>query len=111
MVGDLRWRAGVLSQGRYNHLADVFSYGVLGWEVFHEAVPFAEMIPIAVMVKMQNNVRPAFNSTCCSPEATALISRCWHADPTRRPTMEEVAVHVWRGAGAHDVASDQCVQE
>ena len=59
---------------------------------------FGEMMSITAYIKRQTNHRPAFDSGLCPPEAAARVGRCWHMDPMRRPTMEEV-VQEWHKQG------------
>ena len=75
--------------GPYDESCDVFSFGMLMWEVAHKAVPFGECTGLGALFRAQENNRPAMAEGTC-PMLAALIDSCWLAHATLRPTMTEV---------------------
>ena len=77
----------VLACAPYNKSADVYSFGVLLWELLEEQLPYAGLQPAQVVVAvMQQHVRPELDPNW-SPELQALLRECWHPDAARRPTF------------------------
>ncbi|AVL94173.1 putative serine/threonine protein kinase receptor [Megavirus vitis] len=84
------WTAPEIIRGeKYNEKADVFSFGVVMWEMvtFHE--PFAGCNFMQVSLDIIKGTRPQIPGDC-PPEMTELIKSCWHAKAKKRPTMEQV---------------------
>lgn len=74
---------------------DIYSYGMLLWEVFSVIVPFADNIEAATMFVVEKNCRPKikYNTTDSDeessnfvPEEVAdVIKKCWAKEPQERP--------------------------
>ncbi len=73
---------------KYDAKVDVYSFGVLLWELFSAAKPFAQMQPaqiaVAVLVK---KTRPSPDPPTMPAAIVALMKRCWAAEPGERPTV------------------------
>ena len=51
-VGNPRWRAPEITRGEtYSEKADIYSFGLIIWELFTGEVPFAELDPIRASLK------------------------------------------------------------
>ncbi|ELR24201.1 serine/threonine protein kinase [Acanthamoeba castellanii str. Neff] len=98
IVGSLHWTAPEVlnesvSAGQDFLLADVYSFGIILWELLSREQPYAGMSPVAVAVAvMRDGIRPQMPATpgLCPLEFAELITSCWHADPTVRPTFLEI---------------------
>eukprot|EP00698_Gefionella_okellyi_P003807 TRINITY_DN13538_c0_g1_i1.p1 TRINITY_DN13538_c0_g1~~TRINITY_DN13538_c0_g1_i1.p1 ORF type:complete len:363 (-),score=62.01 TRINITY_DN13538_c0_g1_i1:63-1151(-) len=90
-VGTTAWTAPeVLSNQRYDIKADVFSFGIVLWELVTRHVPYAGMDPVQVALAVVNqNMRPPIPSTC-PPAMSQLMQRCWQTTPEYRPSFNEV---------------------
>jgi len=70
--------------------ADVYSFGIILWEVLTRMEPFTGMTPAAVAVAvLRDNLRPVIPEEA-PPDYTSLITNCWDRDPTVRPHFLEI---------------------
>ena len=80
--------------------ADVFAFAMLAVEVFTGKVPFGSMKNESVVIHIANGKRPAKPQAAGQLGLTAdmwkFIERCWTANPSKRPTINEV-VSTWEG--------------
>jgi sterile alpha motif and leucine zipper-containing kinase AZK len=69
---------------------DVFSYGVVLWELLTHEVPFRglEGISVAWLV-VGRGVRLTIPESCPEP-FSQLMKKCWETDPLKRPTCKEI---------------------
>ena len=90
-TGTYRWMAPeVIRHEKYSMAADVYSFGILLWELIARELPFAGMTPVqAAFSVAKNHLRPLIPDHA-SPRLRALISRCWHKDASARPTFNEI---------------------
>ena len=67
-------------------------------EVFTGKIPFANMTNGAVIIQMANGRRPSKPQAAeqLTPDMWKFTERCWSANPSRRPTINEV-VRTWEG--------------
>ena len=89
--GTLRWKAPEVLSGEPNStLSDVYSFGIVLWELYSRRYPFtADKFDATVEEKVRVGGRPDFTESC--PQGYRdLVEACWCHDPTMRPAMEEV---------------------
>ncbi|TYZ60069.1 hypothetical protein PybrP1_008739 [[Pythium] brassicae (nom. inval.)] len=88
--GTFQWMAPeVIVSERYSLSADIYSFGVILWEICEAAAPFADLapgrVPIAVV---QEKKRPRLSPA--TPQALqTLIQACWQEDAARRPAAAD----------------------
>eukprot|EP00731_Ephydatia_muelleri_P025552 Em0017g635a len=76
---------------RPNLACDVYSFGILLWEMFTHKQPYEGMSLAAILSKVVNeNMRPEVPSTC-PDSVSGLMMKCWDSDPKKRPTFEIIA--------------------
>ncbi|KAF0701652.1 Aste57867_7923 [Aphanomyces stellatus] len=69
---------------------DVYSFGVILWEMIAKDMPFKGMTPIqAAFAVARHGMRPAFPDNT-PPCLRALVDQCWHQTPHDRPTFAAV---------------------
>ncbi|KJH53115.1 SH2 domain protein [Dictyocaulus viviparus] len=90
----VKWQAPeVLENREYSLRSDVWSFGILMWEVYSEgAEPYGDMTPNAAKeVILKNGYRMPIPKDC--PDTIAkIITACWEVYPRRRPCMS--AIHL-----------------
>ncbi|XP_049820478.1 tyrosine-protein kinase Fer isoform X2 [Aethina tumida] len=101
----IKWTAPeALNFGKYTSLCDVWSYGILCWEVFSRGgTPYAGMSNSKAREKIDAGYRmPAPENT---PEAMySLMIQCWEYKPEARPNFEQIYSVVDSLCAAHRVA-------
>lgn len=88
-VGSFRWIAPELFlSSQYNEKVDVFSFGVILWEILHPGqIPLAHYTPVeAAYAAAQRKVRPAVSAPLSSA-FTKLLRACWHQESKNRPSF------------------------
>ncbi|KAJ4875182.1 Protein kinase superfamily protein [Raphanus sativus] len=89
--GTYRWMAPEMIRRKpHGRKADVYSFGLLLWEMVAGATPYEDMNPIqAAFAVVDKNLRPAIPGDC--PAAMkALIERCWSVAPDKRPDFWQI---------------------
>ncbi|GFP96231.1 dual specificity protein kinase shka [Phtheirospermum japonicum] len=92
--GTLPWMAPELLNGSSNKVSekvDVFSFGIVLWEILTGEEPYANMHYGAIIGGIVNNtLRPTIPSYC-DAEWRGLMEQCWAPNPTLRPSFTEIA--------------------
>jgi len=75
----------------YHLPADIYSFGILLWEICALKKPFAAVRSAAEFEEkvFDEGTRPQL-STGWPPQLTQIMQECWAAEPTARPTMAQV---------------------
>ncbi|XP_061668963.1 mitogen-activated protein kinase kinase kinase 7 isoform X5 [Syngnathoides biaculeatus] len=90
--GSAAWMAPEVFEGsNYSEKCDVFSWGIILWEVVTRRKPFDEIGGPAfrIMWAVHNGTRPPLIKNLPKPIEN-LMTRCWSKDPSQRPSMEEI---------------------
>ena len=89
----LRWMAPEVARHElYRTSADVYSFGMVCFELLAHQVPFADRLPLqAAVATSLYGQRPTLPAET-PPQLSALIASCWHATPTERPAFDQVQV-------------------
>eukprot|EP00039_Didymoeca_costata_P032191 m.37028 g.37028 ORF g.37028 m.37028 type:complete len:468 (+) comp9230_c0_seq1:155-1558(+) len=91
----------VMDRGKYGPSADVWSFGVVLWEVCSRNPPdvdkFDENFPregpfLSSFLRFlqQGNRLPLTKEICPSPMLAKIISQCWQLSPLARPTFDDL---------------------
>ncbi|XDV42087.1 hypothetical protein PO909_010830 [Leuciscus waleckii] len=90
--GSAAWMAPEVFEGsNYSEKCDVFSWGIILWEVITRRKPFDEIGGPAfrIMWAVHRGTRPPLIKNLPKP-IESLMNRCWSKDPSQRPSMEEI---------------------
>jgi serine/threonine protein kinase len=79
----------VIRGERYSEKADVYSFGIVVWEMVTRKAPFAGRNFMGVTLEVLEGRRPPVPPDC-APAVAKLMTKCWHSDAAKRPSMEEV---------------------
>lgn len=90
-TGTYRWMAPeVIEHKPYGRAADVFSFGILLWELLTGMVPYQDLTPLQAAVGVvQKGLRPIIPPNTPGSLA-AIMTTCWARDPSQRPSFEEL---------------------
>jgi len=100
--GTMRYMAPevLLSAGEYSFPCDVYSFGMLLWELTHDRVVFGHLknrpLKNYVTSLVMDGERPRLELEPSLAAIGPLITACWRGDPADRPTMEYLAKETCR---------------
>lgn len=90
MVDNPIWLAPeVMRNEEYSEKADVYSFGIIMYELFCRRFPFGKKTRFQVELDVVAGIRPELPSDC-PPAWAALTKQCWHEDPSVRPSFSEI---------------------
>uniref|UniRef100_A0AAZ3R291 Tyrosine-protein kinase n=1 Tax=Oncorhynchus tshawytscha TaxID=74940 RepID=A0AAZ3R291_ONCTS len=87
----VKWTAPeALNYGRYTTESDVWSFGVLLWEIFSRGVtPYTSMSNQQTRDEVEKGYRMLATNSC-PPDVYAIMCRCWQYDPRNRPSFSKL---------------------
>ncbi|KAA8537466.1 hypothetical protein F0562_027074 [Nyssa sinensis] len=90
-TGTYRWMAPeVIDHKPYDHKVDVFSFGIVLWELLTGKIPYENLSPLQAAVGVvQKGLRPTIPRDT-HPEIGELLERCWQQDPCLRPEFSKI---------------------
>lgn len=91
--GTPEWMAPeLLRQDPFNEKSDIFSFGVILWELVMCEKPWRDDHPMQIVFKVgsRGEKLPTPPPDCCEPELRQLIVECFADDPKRRPDFKQI---------------------
>ena len=92
-VGTASWVAPeviVSRKGGYTTKADVYSFGIVLWQIYARVHPYPNLHTTQVMFQVAHDgLRPAIPSAA-PPRIQKLIESCWHQNPDKRPEFAAI---------------------
>jgi RIO-like serine/threonine protein kinase len=106
-IGTMHWMAPeiLISSPSYDFKVDVYSFGLVLWELLTGEILYPGMRPAQVTEFVLNGKRPELPPETPLGLAT-LIRGCWHADPKTRPAMTRVLAML-SDPGCHFADTDE----
>ncbi|XP_039226676.1 mitogen-activated protein kinase kinase kinase isoform X2 [Drosophila yakuba] len=80
----------VISVSTYSKFSDVWSYGVLLWELITGETPYKGFDPLSVAYGVAVNTLTLPIPKTCPETWGALMKSCWQTDPHKRPGFKEI---------------------
>ncbi|KAL1488937.1 hypothetical protein ABEB36_014723 [Hypothenemus hampei] len=92
--GSAAWMAPeVFASSCYTEKCDVYSWSIILWEVMSRKKPFYSQsnTTFTILWAVHKGKRPPLIQNC--PECIErLMTQCWHQDPDKRPSMDDVVL-------------------
>lgn len=85
----------ILRKEEFTTRCDVYSYGVILWEMLSRDTFFAEFQHLSQIEEAVKNAKRPKIPPCPSPYKR-LIKDCWHQEPRKRPTFKEIKERLLR---------------
>lgn len=93
-IGTYQWMAPeVIAAFKYSEKADVFSYGIILWELLTRKPPYYGIDGTEVSLKVvKEDFRPPVpkDEKNYPAEFVDLMKRCWEREPSQRPYFDEI---------------------
>ncbi|XP_004751870.1 fibroblast growth factor receptor 2 isoform X6 [Mustela nigripes] len=74
----------------YTHQSDVWSFGVLMWEIFTLGGSPYPGIPVEELFKLLKDGHRMDKPANCTSDLYMMMRDCWHAVPSQRPTFKQL---------------------
>lgn len=89
-TGSYRWMAPeVVRNEKYDEKVDVYSFGIILWEMIASDVPFSNLTDMQAAMNTSNGMRPQIPGSC-SVNTKQLIQNCWASEPKDRPSFQDI---------------------
>lgn len=80
-----------LSYNRISKESDVWSYGVLLWEIYsYGCTPYPSLSPDELLEKLKTGYRMERPHDCTQHIYEQFMLKCWHAEPKARPNFQHL---------------------
>ncbi|KAL3880644.1 hypothetical protein ACJMK2_032868 [Sinanodonta woodiana] len=88
--GSFLWMAPeLLDKGEITPKADVYSFGIILWEMFTRKLPYENCSVFQILENIRKNRRPEIPSSC-TKGLRHLMERCWSPNQAVRPPFKDI---------------------
>ncbi|OEU15056.1 flag-tagged protein kinase [Fragilariopsis cylindrus CCMP1102] len=89
--GTVQWMAPeVLANRSYDEKADIYSFGIIVWELLTRECPYEGMTAIQCALAVLNRDKRPEIPKWCPPQLHALIKSCIKTEPSERPSFPQI---------------------
>lgn len=89
--GTPQWMAPeVLRNERSNEKSDVFSFGVILWELMTQSIPWSDLNSLQVVGVVGFMDRRLDIPEAIDPRISSVIKDCWQSNPEDRPSFKDI---------------------
>ncbi|KAH9395261.1 hypothetical protein TYRP_020823, partial [Tyrophagus putrescentiae] len=100
-AGTVAWMAPeIIRNEPCSEKVDVWSFGVLLWELLHCEIPYRDVDSSAIIWGVGSNSLTLPVPATCPPPFAALLATCWAASPRHRPSFTQVLLDLEAAAPA-----------
>eukprot|EP01117_Protostelium_nocturnum_P021042 TRINITY_DN997_c0_g2_i6.p1 TRINITY_DN997_c0_g2~~TRINITY_DN997_c0_g2_i6.p1 ORF type:complete len:1599 (+),score=445.42 TRINITY_DN997_c0_g2_i6:202-4797(+) len=94
-VGPLKWMSPEsITQRRYSAKSDVWSFGVVIWEIITCEEPFANYTPVEAAIGVTTRGERLEVPTFTPPILAKLMQECWRNNPEDRPDFSQICLYL-----------------
>jgi len=89
-VGTVSWiPPEIFEKKQYNEKCDVYSFGIILWELYYRKVPFSEISAFEIPLYVIDGKRPPLTKEL--PKGySKLMKACWFGKSSRRPSFTQI---------------------
>lgn len=94
----VRWMAPEsISEKKFSTASDVWSYGVLLWEMFHpHEMPYSDLDNMKLIIEVTRGSTTLPVPKECPPIVAKIMRSCWRFNPAKRPSFLLVSILLTR---------------
>jgi len=94
-IGPIRWMAPEsIGQRKYSKQSDVWSFGIVVWEIAAQSEPHTDVDPVDVGALIRDEGLTPKIPNDCPPILRELMEMCWKKDPNQRPNFEAICTYL-----------------
>jgi len=94
-IGPIRWMAPeFMIERQYSTKSDVWSYGVVIYEVTMRKIPYANMTNEKLIALVYNSTQLLLDLPTQYPKLSQLMQNCMDRDPKKRPEFDSICDHL-----------------
>ncbi|CFW92707.1 Putative Serine/Threonine protein kinases [endosymbiont DhMRE of Dentiscutata heterogama] len=104
----------VLQGKSYTQASDIYSFGIIAYELLANAYPYTEMDNLDLALRVCNKekpLRPNIDSLQIPQLLKDLIKKCWNDNPKERPNSTNLTYDLYHWNQGNDIEFTQQVKE